>query len=304
MTLAKKILVAMGISLCLSCLTLTGCSLAKVYTLDDYELKEFVAEASDYSKLSIETEENEIIVRTTNSDQIKISYYSMDKDSYLISQESGEIKLTSTNDLDLGFFISIFGYSTPKKTVTVELPKTVSLDMEYDVKYGDINLSGIDTDKSLKIKTDSVKVNLQNVTSSELEIDAQYGQVEFDGINVEKDLDIEGEETAFNLNNINAQDFSFYNKEGKLHMQNVSSKTVKCNTDSVTVNFTQIDSDDIEMTAEYGSLTGSFAGKSDEYTVTGNVKDGKSNLSDFKGTGSKNIKINGESANVDISFAE
>lgn len=87
-------------------------------------------------------------------------------------------------------------------------------------------------------------------------------------------------------------------------MENVQSETIRCNTNSVSVNFTRLNASNINMIVKYGSIAGSFVGSSNDYTVTGNAKDGKSSLSDFKGTGSRTVNIQSDSASINIEFTE
>lgn len=267
----KKRLIALfsviGIAI-IACIIFVGLNsdrLGKHYTLDDYQQNEFVGVASEYTKLFIDVESTDVEVFSTDNEQIKISYFNMDKDYYTVSTASGEIKMTYTNQLEANFFASIFGVSLPKKKITIELPKSTNLDMEYVIKYGDATFSNINNNKEIEIVTDSVNVALSDIKSSKINIDTKYGE---------------------------------------LNMVKVQSGTIKTNTDSVTVKFDKMNSNSVDMTAKYGSLSGSFIGNYNDYTVKGNVKDGKNNLSNFKGTGSKTINIEADSASAHISFAE
>lgn len=261
----KGLIIALTIGIiCAVCLIYVGFNSDKVgknYTLEDYELKEFAADASDYSKLSINVESTDVEVITSDTNQVKISYYNMDKDFYTVSTTGGEIKMTYTNEISSW----IFGYSIPIKKVTVELPKTVNIEMDFNVKYGDVILNEINTDKELKVNTDSASVKIRNVNPKKMDIMMKYGE---------------------------------------LVMENVQSETIESDTNSVSVSFSEIDINHINMVVKYGSVTGSFLGNSNDYTVTGDVKDGESNLSDFKGNGNKTVHIQGDSADISIGFTE
>jgi len=258
------ITLVIGMIICAVCVAYIGFNfdeLGEHYTLEDYELKEYVADVTDFSKLSIWVESTDVEVVTSDTNKIKITYYNMDKDYYTVSTVDGEIKITYTNELGTGFF----GYSIPAKKVTVELPKSVSLIMDYNLKYGNATFSGVNTDKGINIDADSVNIKIQNGNSDEINISMKYGE---------------------------------------LKMESVQSGAIKCNTNSVAINFIGLDGNNIDITAKYGSVTGSFVGSSNDYTVTGNAKDGNGNLSNFTGSGNKTVNIQGDSADIKIEFLE
>lgn len=275
----------------------------KTYTLDDYALKEFVGVGSEYGKLSIDLESTDVEVLTTDSEQIKISYYNMEKDYYTVSTAAGEIKMTGTNELGAGFLSSVFGYSIPQKKVTIELPKTVRFGMDFNIQHGDADFNGLHTDEKLTINAESVNVKLQNVIASQLDLEVKYGEMNLNDVNIGSALNVKGNEVRVHLNNVIANQITVYNQYGELNMEKIRSESVICNTDSVTVTFAEMDSNTVNMHAKDGSIAGSFAGDSNAYTLTGNIKDADNNLSDFKGTGSRQILIEADSASVYISFA-
>lgn len=247
--MSKLSKITLVIGLCLICLGLTiskfdiDILLKPFYDESKYEKMEILVDDTEtLSKIAINTNNDNIIIKPTSSNQIKIIYYESDDDYY--NYDITNSVLTIKNKEKIKFFDIDFNFYS-KNEIIIEVPTEMLIN--YD------------------IKTSNGKLKVNNIVTSNLSFRTSNGKIEIDNTIVTGLLSIKTSNGRINLNNLTAKKITGSSSNGGLELLNIITDRIELSTSNGRIEFENLESPYIKLKTSNGKILGTIEGSSSEY---------------------------------------
>ena len=207
--------------------------------------------------------------------------------------------------------------------VTIRVPEKLLDSVFVETSMGDVDLSDLEAG-SVTVQGDMGGVTLDNVSASEsMTVTQSMGRVTLENCqggtllleNDMGDTDVasgrftEGQITSSSGSvGVADSDFTALTVDNDMGNVNLTSTQVS-GAASCTVNMGNIDLDafaspDITLTADSGNVTGTLAGRQEDYQITVDTDMGNSTLKDQLGDGPNILRVTTDMGNIELSFEE
>lgn len=207
--------------------------------------------------------------------------------------------------------------------VTIRVPEKLLDSVFVETSMGDVDLSDLEAG-SVTVQGETGHVNLDNVSASEsMTVTQSLGRVTLENCQggtllLENDMgDMELSSGRFTEGQITSSsgsvgvadsDFTALTVDNDMGNVNLTSTQVS-GAASCTVNMGNIDLDafaspDITLTADSGNVTGTLAGRQEDYQITVDTDMGNSTLKDQLGDGPNVLRVTTDMGNIELSFEE
>lgn len=244
--LSKLVLV---IGLCLLCLGLAiskfdiDTLLQPFYDESKYEKLEIIVEPTEnLNKIVIKTNNDNIIIKPTSGEQVKITYYESDDDYYNYDIIDGV--LTLKNKEKIKFFDINFNLYY-KNEIIIEVP--IEMLLNYD------------------IKTSNGKLKTNNIVANNLNFKTSNGKIEINNTTINGSLSIKTSNGRINLDKVSAKKINGSSSNGGIKLINVTTNRLELSTSNGRIEFENLDSPYIQLKTSNGKILGSVEGKATEY---------------------------------------
>ncbi|MDF9664049.1 DUF4097 family beta strand repeat-containing protein [Bacillus wiedmannii] len=231
-----------------------------------YEEKSYSIEAGKISQISLSDMDRSVDVVKSNDNEIHITYFENDKESYEInvSDEKNLIMKASTNK-ELKDYVGLNSDKT-HRNVKISVPRGMESGMEIKTSKGDINLSEINISGSVDAITSNGKIKASNVA-------------------IEKSFKMETKNDDINLSNVNVKgsvDATVSN--GNLDIEKVAVE------------------DTLKLDSKNGGINGTIVGSYDVFSISSKASKGKNNLPENKSGGDKKLDVNANNGDINLKF--
>lgn len=207
--------------------------------------------------------------------------------------------------------------------VTIRVPEKLLDSVFVETSMGDVDLSDLEAG-SVTVQGDMGDVTLDSVSASEsMTVTQSMGRVTLENCQggtllLENDMgDMELSSGRFTEGQITSSsgsvgvadsDFTALTVDNDMGNVNLTSTQVS-GAASCTVNMGNIDLDafaspDITLTADSGNVTGTLAGRQEDYQITVDTDMGNSTLKDQLGDGPNILRVTTDMGNIELSFEE
>ncbi len=257
-------------------ISIAAMALGTAMESDIREMKEYTA-ASDITKINIVSDIDDVNIIGSNTDKVKVTYYTSNITECNINEENKTLTVESTGKKGTKWYDFIdFDFSRDNK-VTIEVPKELQAEIVSEVELGDTEIIDIKGKADIKNACGDIKISGCNFT--DVKCIGQLGDIEIDNT-VSTDMvisqecgDIEIDKTTGNMD-------------------------VTCELGDIDID--RISGDNLKFDNSCGDIEGTIAGSEGDYKITTS----KSNTLKDSTTGTKTLNVNNNCGDINILFVK
>jgi len=259
---------------------------------EDYELQELTYDADDFTGFDFLLSNRDVIIEESEDDQIKVVYYTSEKDDIIVSDDGSELSLQK----DIEWFTNWFsGWGTFFNDEIFDLylyiPTTVDYDISIYTSNGTLTMTDLDNIKDFVFDTSNGRLTLENVSADDINLDTSNGGCYLTDVTVVNDLTMDS-------------------SNGKIMLTNIVADSIKGDTSNGRITATNLVSDDIDLDTSNGSISVTISGNKDDYEVDVDTSNGDI---DWDGLGvtdgiinedaPKKLRLHTSNGDIDIIFS-
>ena len=259
-----------------------------------YEEKHYVKLADNIKSINIDTVNVDVVVESSNSNNIEVSYFDSNISQYKITDNDGTLVIKEQDDNILKLN---FNFITKKKDLIIKVPKKLVPELELSNNVGNVKLSNLNlTNATITSNVGNIKLEKLNITN--LSVDNSAGNTVISDINSENgEFNINSQSGNINLTNFNianiktsfgstslndssSNKFNIESSTGNINindLNNSSVESITCkistgNIDAKNINASKL----ISLEARFGNIYADISDKEDNYSSSGNTYYSKS----------------------------
>lgn len=258
----------------------------------DYELQELTYDAADFTGFSFNINNRDVIIEASEDDEIKVVYYTSEKDAIIVDDEGTELSL----EKDVEWFMNWFsGWGTFFNDEIFDLylyiPTTLDYDIDIYTSNGTLTITDLDNIKDLDFDTSNGRLTITNVLADDINLGTSNGGCYLTDVTVVNDLKID-------------------TSNGRINLSNVTADTIEGDTSNGGIFATNLVSDDIDLDTSNGNIEVTIIGEKDDYEVDAETSNGDI---DWDGLGvtdgiinedaPNKLRLHTSNGNIDIIFS-
>lgn len=261
-----------------------------------YEEKHYVKLADNIKSINIDTVNVDVVVESSNSNNIEVSYFDSNISQYKITDNDGTLVIKEQDDNILKLN---FNFITKKKDLIIKVPKKLVPELELSNNVGNVKLSNLNlTNATITSNVGNIKLEKLNITN--LSVDNSAGNTVISDINSENgEFNINSESgniyittlNNFNIANIknsfgdvslndsSSTKFNIDSSTGNININelNNSVESISCKISTGNINAKNINASKlISLEARFGNIYADISDKEDNYSSSGNTYYSKS----------------------------
>lgn len=261
-----------------------------------YEEKHYVKLADNIKSINIDTNNVDITVEPSDSNNIEVSYYDSHISQYKIIDNDNTLTIKEHEDNILKVN---FKFIFKQKDLIIKVPKNLKPDIELSHNVGNVKLSNLNFTNA-KIISSVGNIKLEKLNINNLSIDNTSGNTVISSINSEDgEFNINsksGNINLINLNNFNTTNiknttgdiilndssstkFNIDSSTGNININelNNSVESISCKISTGNINAKNINASKlISLEARFGNIYADISDKEDNYSSSGNTYYSKS----------------------------
>ncbi|XMB72692.1 DUF4097 family beta strand repeat-containing protein [Mycoplasmatota bacterium WC30] len=211
-----------GVGVVATFTAISGENLFSTVNEEDFVYNELVYDGDEFSNFDFDFENRGFTIRTSDDDQIKITYYTTEKDNVVVTE--GEETLKLLNDIEWydQWFIGInFFTNNDYYDVYLFLPSSIIYDLDINTSNGTIDILNIDNISNLDFYTSNGKILIVDVETDEMNLHTSNGEIRITDVGIELDLYLKTSNGRIYLTNITAKDIDAYSSNGRIIASNI-----------------------------------------------------------------------------------
>lgn len=289
-----------------------------------YEMIEKEIAIEDIDDINIDVSHMDIVLESIEGDAFKLQYTESEDRPMKIDSSSKTLSIKRQEKIHF-FQFNWMNLSDKDYTLTLQIPKAYTGNLDVSNAYGSIDIKDIKGIKEVSIENSHDELNVQNIEATRISLVNAYGSIKANNLVSQNDLSVENEHDDIELRDVQAKDF-----HGDAAYSNVHIDTMKLlnnfalddeHNDVELINIqsvrSQIDvsygsvvmkdwiSDDITIDVEHGDVTSDILGKEKDYHIISDVENGESNLAKERNEEKeKKFTVTLSYGDVDVSFSE
>jgi len=262
-----------------------------------YEEKHYVKLADNIKSINIDTVNVDVVVESSNSNNIEVSYFDSNISQYKITDNDGTLVIKEQDDNILKLN---FNFITKKKDLIIKVPKKLVPELELSNNVGNVKLSNLNlTNATITSNVGNIKLEKLNITN--LSVDNSAGNTVISDINSENgEFNINSQSGNINLTNLNnfnianiktsfgstslndssSNKFNIESSTGNININDLNNNSVESitckistgNIDAKNINASKL----ISLEARFGNIYADISDKEDNYSSSGNTYYSKS----------------------------
>ena len=243
-----------------------------------YEEKHYVKLADNIKSINIDTVNVDVVVESSNSNNIEVSYFDSNISQYKITDNDGTLVIKEQDDNILKLN---FNFITKKKDLIIKVPKKLVPELELSNNVGNIKLEKLNiTNLSVDNSAGNTVISDINSENGEFNINSQSGNINLTNLN---NFNIANIKTSFgstSLNDSSSNKFNIESSTGNINindLNNSSVESITCkistgNIDAKNINASKL----ISLEVQFGNVYADISDKEDNYSSSGNTYYSKS----------------------------
>lgn len=228
------------------------------------EQKKETAPVSGVTKITVDAENKDVTVEQGEGDQISITYWTDNSQTYTFSNQNGEVSLINRDRFKWNFF-NFFNFSASGHyKIQVTVPKSYAGELYLHSSNGQTSVSSLEQLTKLTCETSNASVRLNQVKAGNVVLNTSNGQVQ---------------------------------------MTDTAASSVNASSSNGAIVFSGLTSPDISFDTSNGGIRGDIVGKETDYTIRTDTSNGSCTPGSRSG-GSKQLKADTSNASIRITFSE
>ncbi len=272
-----------------------------------YEEKHYVKLADNIKSINIDTNNVDITVEPSDSNNIEVSYYDSHISQYKITDNDNTLTIKEHEDNILKVN---FKFIFKQKDLIIKVPKNLKPDIELSHNVGNVKLSNLSfTNAKIISSVGNIKLEKLNITNLSIEntagntvvaninsedgefnINSKSGNINLINLNNFNTTNIKNTTGDIILNDSSSTKFNIDSSTGNININDLNNsivESISCKVSTGNINAKNINASKlISLEAHFGNVYADISDKEDDYSNSGNTYYSKS--------GSKIISIKTE----------
>ncbi len=198
---------------------------------EDYVYHELSYDADDFAKLSFNFENRDFLFRKSDNDEIKITYYTTEKDPVEVTEVGTTLKLVNEivwyNQVFIGwnFFTNDDYYD-----VYVYLPDSVDYEIYLIDSNGSVDITGVTNLTDVFVTTSNGRITTDSAYADSMDLISSNGEIRVTGTVVADSLTVATSNGRIYLTDVVAETIIGSTSNGKVVGTNVACESITLNT--------------------------------------------------------------------------
>lgn len=286
-------------------------------TEEEKTLIEKTFDAND-QEIVLDVVSDDIRVSLSTDGKIHLSYYNREDLSFDLQESDHRIRLTQKGKTGLSFG---FGFHVEPYVVELQLPEVHGGALELKLTSGDCFLRDLTLSEDLILGSVSGDIYLENCAAISLSVSSVSGEQKLDDFeasrltasSVSGDMLVRGCKTELpitlsttsgeiSLENLTLSELDASTVSGDISLNSVSAARAELGTTSGDAHLSAGDFSELIFSSLSGDLSGSIAGKAEDYSVFTSTLSGDNGLSGHRGRGAKTLDLSSTSGSFRLRF--
>lgn len=191
--------------------------------------------------LVIDVAVKHIDISFSESESLKLTYYSHTDDIWEIEENLGVLTITQTQKVRLLIGFNFGFVSRELLTLKVEIPQQWVLDYDLKTKTGDIKLTGMFLDpilmsrllaKTINLESDTGHIEVTNMSTSSLELKTDTGDIAILNMLVIENIIATNSTGVIHFEDSFAQEVDIFGSTGRIEVENLHVLSLNINSDT------------------------------------------------------------------------
>ncbi|MEG1886770.1 MAG: DUF4097 family beta strand repeat-containing protein [Oscillospiraceae bacterium] len=273
----------------------------KLTNQSEFEQKQYLSyEKSD--KIIIDDYDINVRIFRSESENLEVSYYENNKQSYQIDESQGTIKIQKINTLK--WYDYIFNISFVQCDLLIGVPKSFKGEIDCETSNAYISLNNISLE-SLNLKTSNNNILLENIeVNKSAQVNTSNGAIKLIKSEIGGEIICNTSNAKVELENVIAQNANIRTSNGRIRLENIECSeniTVKNSNSSILLREVKF-GEMLDCQTSNGNISGEIDGKISDYSIKSITSNGKSNLPEILNGGNKVLYVKTSNSDIDINF--
>lgn len=267
-----------------------------------YQRMHRVFDASSIKEISVIDSNNSVLLEAGN--EFSVDYTNAGDDIYGVGISDGVLTVRYIPSVKkMGFLWKIFSGSARREKVVVTVPESwhggANLrTSNSSIEVRNVSLSGLTAhtsnssvtaekvaaDGAVVLRTSNSRVNAEDLAAEEVTIKTNNGRIEGKNVGAKGNI-------------------TFVTSNGRIIAENVSGKEMVLSTSNGKIEVMNIDAQYIKLASSNGGISGTVAGKREDYRITSRTSNGKNSLAGSD-SGNRRLEVITSNGGINVDFAE
>ncbi len=319
--LTAGILIAAGIIICGITLIISGFDISSFSTVKVRTKKEISRPMGEEINLNVKTSDSDIIVKKSNDEQIKVTYYENDYITYDFLNDEGTFYITETDNRRWYEYLQI-SIGIQYNPLTVEIPNNAWENISINTSSGDIYFSEIDCEKletksssgevkvnninarsEFSVNTSSGDIELLNMSTGKLSVENSSGETEISGVNTSSDMKIKSSSGDISVKECGlSYQLIIDTSSGETELSDIAANNMTINSKSGDVEFSRTDAFDYKIKTSSGNVEGTIKGDENTFSFDTDTSSGDISVPS-QSSGDRLFTAKTSSGDIEIAFS-
>ncbi|MBN2541042.1 MAG: DUF4097 family beta strand repeat protein [Bacilli bacterium] len=174
---------------------------------EDFTYNEVTYDADAFSGFDFNFENRDFIIRVSENDEIKVTYYTTEKDTVEINFVGSTLELVNDVEWYNQFFIGFsFLVNNDFYDVYLYLPASEIYDLDLFTSNGTIDILGIDNLATVNFGTSNGRISVDSIAATSLDLDTSNGKIRVQDAVLTSDLQLHTTNGSITVENISCAD--------------------------------------------------------------------------------------------------
>ena len=249
--------------------------------------KVYEAESDSIDRITIKNKNNGIQIYPSTDGKLRITYYESNKVTYSIDESGNELQMQVRSYKKWYDYLSL-GWWDEEESVDmkIEVPEQLAAEMD--------------------IKTSNAQINVKDVIlKDESEFHSSNGCIQLSNVNGDACVKLKTSNAELILEEVKAKKIEADTSNGDVRLCNMEAEELEADTSNASIALDgTIQSDDIDLETSNGNVEGMITGKESDYDITAKTSNGNSSLPENRSGGTRKLQVKTSNARIDVTFSE
>ncbi|MCD4827316.1 MAG: DUF4097 domain-containing protein [Acholeplasmataceae bacterium] len=207
-------------------------------------------------EININVDTRHIIVKESETDDLYLTYYSKEDDTWTINESNGVLSLIQKSQpTSFSWFKFKFG-SYEVMSLTLFIPSDLSLDYTLLSDTGEIKyIDGPSQANHVNVETDTGSIKLENIDLNSLSVKVDTGTVRVKDLNTLQDIDVLVDTGSVYVDEVTSNNLDIYTNTGSIIVTNsFISALMDLETDTGSINVEESSANAYDLRSDLGSV--------------------------------------------------
>jgi DUF4097 and DUF4098 domain-containing protein YvlB len=236
---------------------------------EDYVYNELLYDADEFTGFNFDFYNRDFFVVATEDDQIKVEYYTSEKDTVTVT-DSGDT-LTLKNEVE--WIFQLFGgWRTILNDdiiydVTIYVPDSMVYDIDFNTSNGSFYMSDIQNVGDLDFDTSNGVIILENCENTSINLDTSNGRISLTNC-ITDSIDVSTSNGTIELEEVTTSGLiKLRTSNGKILLTDLEAGVINAKSSNQRITAINIKCTDVTLDTSNGSISLSIYGDKDDFEV-------------------------------------